>query len=93
MGIVVQVDQEREECEKIHVETEAFWQMYSELQQHYLGEYVAVYQQQVVDHDHDVLRLEQRVVERFGDTIILFAPVTAIAKRDLQRRGFRLAVT
>lgn len=78
------------EREKIHIETEAFWRMYADLQKQYLGEYVAVHEQQIIDHDHDVLRLEQRVVDRFGDIAILIAPVTTSAKRDLQRAGFQL---
>ncbi len=51
------------EREKIHAETEAFWRLYPELHHQYNGEYVAIYQGQVIDHDTDVLRLEQRVVE------------------------------
>lgn len=78
------------EREKIHAETEAFWQMYTDLQKLYLGEYVAVHEQQMVDHDQDILRLEQRVVERFGDIAILIAPVTTSMKRDIQRTGFQL---
>lgn len=78
------------EREKIHSETAAFWQMYAELQQLYLGQYVAIHKQEVVDHDPDVLRLEQRVVERFGDIAILLAPVTTTVKRDIQHTGFRL---
>lgn len=78
------------EREKIHAETEAFWQMYADLQKLYLGQYVAVHEQQMVDHDQDILRLEQRVVERFGDIAILIAPVTTSMKRDIQRTGFQL---
>lgn len=80
------------EREKIHTETEAFWRMYTDLQKQYLGEYVAVHEEQVVDHDQDVLRLEQRVVDRLGDIAILIAPVTTSAKRDLQRVGFHLEI-
>lgn len=73
--IAVQEYLDQIEREKIHAETEAFWRMYADLQNQYLGEYVAVHEQQLVDHDQDVLRLEQRVVERFGDIAILVAPV------------------
>lgn len=78
------------EREKIHAETEAFWQMYADLQKLYLVQYVAVHEQQMVDHDQDILRLEQRVVERFGDIAILIALVTTSMKRDIQRTGFQL---
>ena len=50
--------------EKLHEEVEAFWAMQADLASRYLGEYVAVHQGQVVDHNPDVVRLEQRVAER-----------------------------
>lgn len=78
------------EREKIHAETEAFWHMYADLQKQYLGQFVAVHEQQMVDHDQDVLQLEQRIVERFGDIAILIAPITTSGKRDLQQIGIRL---
>ena len=50
--------------EKLHEEVEAFWAMQADLVARYLGEFVAVHQGQVVDHDPDVVLLEQRIVER-----------------------------
>jgi len=64
--------------------------MYADLQKQYLGQFVAVHEQQMVDHDQDVLQLEQRIVERFGDIAILIAPITTSGKRDLQQIGIRL---
>ena len=78
------------EQEKIHEETEAFWAMQAELASKYAGEYVALHQGQVVDHDLDVIRLEQRVAERFGETPLLIAPVTDAPRRDLSSVSFRL---
>ena len=76
--------------EKLHQESEAFWAMQADLVAHYPGEYVAVHQGQVVDHDPDVVRLEQRVAERWGEVPILIAPVTDEARRDLSSVSFRL---
>ena len=38
----------------IHAETQAYWGMHPGLVQSYLGQYVAIYQGEVVDHDRDV---------------------------------------
>lgn len=78
------------EREKIHAETQLFWQMYEELQANYLGQYVAMREGRVVDHDHDVLQLEQRIVDRFGDIALLIAPVTASTRKELRRISFKL---
>ncbi len=78
------------EREKIHAETEAFWAMHDELVATYGGEYVALHRGEVVDHDTDVSRLEQRVRQRFGPIAIMIAPVTPEPRRDLQFISFRL---
>ena len=75
---------------KLHEENEAFWAMQGDLVAQYQGQYVAVHQGQVVDHDPDVVRLEQRVAERWGEVPILIAPVTGEARRDLSSVSFRL---
>jgi hypothetical protein len=41
----------------------------------YPNEFVAMYQQQVVDHDHDEIALAERVHERYSDAVILIRPV------------------
>ena len=56
----------------------------------YLGEYVALHQGQVVDHDPDSVCLEQRVAEKSGDVAVLIAPVTGAPHRDLSTISFRL---
>lgn len=75
---------------KIHEETEAFWAMQPELLSKYAGEFVAVHQGEVADHDLDVVQLEQRVAERFGETAVLIAPVADTTRRDLSSVSFRL---
>jgi predicted transcriptional regulator len=86
----VQVYLDRLEQDKIHQETEAFRANQAELATRYAGEYVAMHQGRVVDHDPDVGRLEQRVAARFGETAVLIAPVTDDARRDLSTVSFRL---
>jgi len=78
------------EREKIHKETEAFWAMQADLVVQYLGEYVALHQGQVVDHDPDIVCLEQRVAEKLGDVAVLIAPVTGEPRRDLSTVSFRM---
>ena len=78
------------EREKIHDETEAFWARHADLVARYHGEYVAMHQGQVVDHDANVVRLERRVAERFGESAVLIAPVTDASRRDLSTVSFRL---
>ncbi|ETW93179.1 MAG: hypothetical protein ETSY1_40345 [Candidatus Entotheonella factor] len=47
-------------------EKQAFEAMYPDLLQHYEGKYVAIYQQQVVDHDPDKVTLALRVYRTHG---------------------------
>ncbi len=78
------------ERDKIHVETVAFWKMHAWLRANYLGHYVAIHEGKVVDHDLDVLKLERRVVERFGDIALLLAQVTMAPGRTLRHISFKL---
>ena len=78
------------ERDKMHEETEAYWAMQPDLIARFAGEYVAVHQGQVVDHDSDPVGLEQRIAERLGDVPILIAAVTGAARRDLSTVSFRL---
>ncbi len=75
------------EQEAIHKETEAFWTMREQLRAQYSGQCIALYQGNVVDHDVDVSRLEQRVRERFGLLPVLIGPVDPAPPRTLQWRG------
>ena len=56
-------------------EEAAFVAMHPTLQADYLGEYVAIYQQALVDHDADLAALTKRVYERFGNTAVWISPV------------------
>ena len=71
------------EREAIHAETQAFWEMHDDLLEAYPEKYVALYQGQVVAHDKDLVRLEERVREQFGLLPVLIAPIQQQSSRDL----------
>ena len=75
---------------EIHTETQAFWDMHQGLVQSYLGQYVAIYQGEVVDHDPDVSQLERRVRRHFERLPVLIAPVKSQIKYEIRWRGGRL---
>ena len=72
---------------KIRAETKAFEQQREMLLTNYLGQYVAVHDGQVIDHDPDLLTLHLRVVERLGDIAVLLKKVTTKPERDLVVRS------
>ena len=74
---------------KIHIETIAFEQMLSDLLKQYEGEYVAVHQGQVIDHDIDLRELHLRVFEVMGHAAVLLKKVTKQPERDLVFRSPR----
>ncbi len=76
------------EREAIAAESEAFWQMQPQLVRDYPGEYVAIYQRRLVDHDADVHQLEARVRDRLKTAPVLIAPVAQ--PRELRWRGGRM---
>lgn len=75
--------------EKIRGETEAFNQQYMKLLTRFLGEYVAIHNGQVIDHDRDLRALHLRVFERLGRTPVLLKQVTQEPERELVFRSPR----
>lgn len=63
------------EREKIKAEAEAFRSMHPELAEKYLGQYVAIHDGQVVDHDQDFQSLHSRIRKRFGRQPVLLRRV------------------
>lgn len=76
--------------EKIQAETEAFSAQHVRLKEAYLGEYVAMHQGEVIDHDPDLRTLHLRVYERLGHTAVLLKKVTDDSERELTFRSPRL---
>ncbi len=75
---------------KISEETKRYYQCHAELKKHYLGQYIAMHQGEVVDHDVDFGTLCQRVQQQFGRVPIMMRQVEEVADHPLVRRGFQL---
>jgi hypothetical protein len=65
----------RERHKKIYEEAERFRAKHAELLAQYAGRYVAMRDGAVIDHDPDLLALNRRIRERYGDEPILITPV------------------
>ena len=70
-------------------EKAAFLEMHSQLLGQYEGQYVAIYQGQVIDHDHDVEALVRRVEDNLHDEVVLIKQVTEEPDRVLHLRSPR----
>jgi hypothetical protein len=75
---------------KIQAESRAFDTMKADLLLKYSGEYVAVHNGEVIDHDPDLRTLHLRVYEKYGRTPILLKRVVAGPERELVIRSPRL---
>lgn len=71
-------------------EEAAFRAMLPDLLQNHMGEYVAVYQQKLVDYDQDMVTLVDRVHAKYPNQIILVREVTAESDRPIFIRSPRL---
>ncbi|MGH2594201.1 MAG: hypothetical protein ACRDGG_11885 [Anaerolineae bacterium] len=75
--------------EKIRAEMKAFEQLRGTLLAQYRGEYVAIHEGQVIDHDPDLRTLHLRVFARLGHTVVLLKRVTDEPERELVFRSPR----
>jgi hypothetical protein len=66
--------------QKLQDETRAFEAIHPQLVQEYMGEYVAIHNGAVVDHDIEARQLHLRIRERFGQQPILLRQVTEEVK-------------
>jgi hypothetical protein len=77
---------------KMQAENQAFEQMHSKLVTQYLGQYVAIHNCELIDHDTDLMALRKRIRQRFGRMPILLRQVTPERElRELILRSPRLA--
>src|SRR3990172_9675270 len=60
---------------KLEAEIEAYHRMHPQLKQKFLGEWVAVHDRQLVDHDVDRAEMYRRVRARYGRTTVLLRQV------------------
>ena len=69
-------DNDLAEDEVIWREEMAFQRLHPELVQRYLGEFVAVLEGKVIDHDIDQVALYKRIRQRYPKQFVLISPVT-----------------
>lgn len=60
--------------------------MHSELAEHYFGQYVAICDGELVDHDPDPLLLLERIRKNYPDQVILRRKVERTPERELRIR-------
>lgn len=75
---------------KIHAEAEAWRALPDTVRRRYPGEFVAVHEGQVIDHDPDRVTLHLRVRGRLGDVPVLITPADPPASREFQMLSPRL---
>ena len=75
------------EREQIEAEAEAYQKLHPALTQRYLGQYVAIHQGQIIDHDKDFQQLHARIRQRFGRRPVLLRRVEEVPERELLFRS------
>ena len=85
----VQTSLRRIEREKIQQKVESFMTMHAELSERYLGQYVAVHNGEVVDHDDDFQALHERIRKRFGRQPVMIRRVESNPERAMTFRRIR----
>ena len=67
-------------------EIAAYETMHPQIRHELFGEWVAVYEGKLVDHDSDASALLMRVDEKYGDAPVLVREVTEVASPDIWMR-------
>jgi len=75
---------------KLQAEFTNYQAMHPQLKTQYLGQHIAIYEEQVIDHDAYTLTLAQRVRRRFGHSPVLITEVLDHPMRELVIRSPRL---
>jgi len=78
------------ERRKISEEYAIYRRRHAELKSRYLGQYIAMHDGQIVDHDADFQILHQRIRQRFDRTPILITVVEDDPESSFIRHGFRM---
>jgi hypothetical protein len=88
--LLVEAAVEEELAEKLMAQEETAYQaMQSDLWTNYLGEFVAIYQGELVDHDSSELALLQRLNARYPNEVVLMKQVRSLPEPDLYFRSPR----
>ena len=82
-GFPIKEDREREK--------NAFRRLHPALQAQYMGEYVAIYGEELVDHDVDQATLIARIDKKYPDTFVLIRPVKQEPEIVYEHRSLRRA--
>ncbi|HID53592.1 MAG TPA: hypothetical protein EYP41_16360 [Anaerolineae bacterium] len=75
---------------KIAEESASYRLQHNALKTKYLGQYIAMRQGEVVDHDPDFTALYGRVRQRYGQTPVMITRVEDQPEMVYTRRGFRI---
>jgi hypothetical protein len=70
-------------------EIQAFHRLHPQLVKQFAGEYVAVFEEEMVDHDADMATLLQRIEQRFPNEFVLIRPVRNEPEIVYQHRAVR----
>ena len=76
--------------ERIKAEAQAFQTLHATLVQQYLGQYVAIYNKQLVDHDPEMEALHSRIRQKYGSQPVLLRRVELQPERELTFRSPRI---
>jgi hypothetical protein len=74
---------------KISEESATYRLLHDDIKKQYLGQYIAMLNGEIVDHDPDFQTLRQRIRERFGENPVLMTLVEESSEKVYTRRGFR----
>jgi hypothetical protein len=77
------------EREQIKAEAAAFRAKYDKLRRQFIGQYVAIYRGEMVDHDPDFQALHSRIRQRYGRQPVLLRRVEREPERTLVFRSPR----
>ena len=74
----------------VEKEINAYHKLHPMLKQNYLGQHVAIFEGELIDHDVDGVALSQRVYKQYPDKFILIREVEVESDRILHFRSPRL---
>ena len=74
----------------LDLEIEAYHQMHPELKEKFLGEWVAIHNRELVDHDAEAADLHRRIRARFGRETVLIRQVEKTPERVIWLRSPRI---
>ncbi|MBN1145640.1 MAG: hypothetical protein JXA78_00180 [Anaerolineales bacterium] len=90
LGQIIERYIEDERVKQIDREQAAFEAQHPALLEQYAGQYIAMQDGKVVDHDSDRAALGRRVRTHFGDQVVLITPVLDEARQTILVRSPRV---